>query len=870
VHHLGEKGEPVTHPLPDPTDDARKLERKEAWDLTPLGLKEGDVVRVHAEAEDAYAATVDGKQVGPNVGRSPTYTLTVISEAEMASILREQQRELKEKLRKVIDRQADSKSEVDRLAAQAAKEPADRRKVSLAERGQRRIAATTESVATELDSVLEEMRNNKVGTLAEQERVENLATTLSQVADKDMPDAAQQIARAAQTAEHTKQHKHLADASEQQQNLLDTLRGALARFDQWHDIDELIRMASELLLLQKKLNDRTAELGRALIGKPLDRLTPAEKGAARSLARAQQGARDGMQNLETRMAEVARDLVRTDPAAAKLVDQAISQANSDQIRRKMDDAATRIEAARVASARPLQADATKALQRLIELLSRASSPYLAQDLRKLQEDIEKQLREIEKLLKDEKNQLAETAVANLRRGIQELRKQQQGTQAKTAKATNPDELKQQAPDQGQHAEKAESLSQDAAQSAELTERAKAPLQKAGKALEEAAQEMDKARASLADAQKNPAQTAQSKAIEKLDEADQSLAGLQNELAQGKPDAERTGERAQKQGETAEKTEQAASDIQKSTEQAQKIAPATAKTLDQAQQSTEQASESMSDAEQNLDQASQQQDGGPQQQSQAQQAQQQAVDSLEQAMQDLAQAHQELDMQRRQQEIFELEKLLAALLPKQVAIRESTETIAAETDGGTKTLTHAQTLATRDLAARQGGVREKAAAITERLAAGNVPVFLYTMREAEAGMGESQRLLGEKQVDWTTQEEQRQVERKLLQLIDALKEEAERLAKGDAPPPGGGGQGPSGPAPLVPPLAQLKQLKALQTEINQGTRAVELDKTTGRRVRKILLERRALRLHKRQADLGKLTEDFAKALEEAVQEQMETH
>jgi hypothetical protein len=75
---------------------------------------------------------------------------------------------------------------------------------------------------------------------------------------------------------------------------------------------------------------------------------------------------------------------------------------------------------------------------------------------------------------------------------------------------------------------------------------------------------------------------------------------------------------------------------------------------------------------------------------------------------------------------------------------------------------------------------------------------------------------------------------------------------------------------VPPLAQLKQLKALQTEINQGTRAVELDKTTGRRVRKILLERRALRLHKRQADLGKLTEDFAKALEEAVQEQMETH
>ncbi|NQT86551.1 hypothetical protein HQ560_07295, partial [bacterium] len=551
VHRQGEKAKPVAHALPDPTDDAKKLERRHAWDLSPLGLKEADSLLVHAEAEDAYTAAVDGgKTLGPNVGRSPAYTLTVVSEAEMASILREKQQELKQRLRKVIERQDKSKSEVDRLAAEAAKETADRRKVGVAERGQRRIATTTENVAAELDTVLDEMRNNKVGNLGEQQRVETLAKTLRQTADKDMPEAARHIARAAQTDEKTQQQKLLADASAKQQDVLDTLRSALARFDQWHDIDELLKMANELLIQQKKLNTRTAELGRALIGKPVDKLTPTEKGTARSLARAQQAARDAMHSLETRMAEVAKALGRNDPAAAKLVEQALSQAISDQIRRKMDDAATRIEGARPATARQLQADATAALERLIKTLSRATSPYLARDLRKLQEDVGRQLKAIEKLLADEKKQLAETAVANLRRGIQKLRKQQADTRDKTAKSATPDELKKQAPDQNQHAEQADSLSRDAKRSAELAEKTQAPLEQAGKELDAASKEMDKARTDLADAKKDPAQAAQDKAIEHLDKADADLADLQKALAQGKAEKPRLGERAKKQGETA--------------------------------------------------------------------------------------------------------------------------------------------------------------------------------------------------------------------------------------------------------------------------------------------------------------------------------
>ena len=119
----------------------------------------------------------------------------------------------------------------------------------------------------------------------------------------------------------------------------------------------------------------------------------------------------------------------------------------------------------------------------------------------------------------------------------------------------------------------------------------------------------------------------------------------------------------------------------------------------------------------------------------------------------------------------------------------------------------------------------------------------------------------------TQDQQRDVERNILQLIDALKEESQRLAKQQRRGGGGGGRGQPRPAPLVPPLAQLKQLRTLQKSINEGTRSIELDKVTRRRARERLRESRALRLSRKQHELGKLTDDFAKALEEATEERM---
>jgi len=859
LYARGEKAKPTAHTFPDEKQPARKVEHAYEWDLTSLALNERDSLRVYGEAEDAYGETVDGKALGPNVGRSPTYILTVVSEAEMAALLQRQQQEIKERIKKLIGRQEAEKATVEQLRSA---EKLDRRNATLAEREQMKIAAAAEAIAAELERVGNDMKQNKVGTPVDRRRAEELREAVRKAAQADMPDAAKQVGKAAQSDERPQQLQHLSAAADRQQQIADDLRAALAKFDQWSDVDELVRDASELLLTQKKLNEGTTDMARKLLGKTEDQLTPAEKGAARSLARSQQGARDAMQALETKMAEVAQKIRDKDPAAAKIVEQALSQASSDQIRKRMDDAAARIEQSRPASALPPQTEATQALEKLVETLSRARSPNLAKDLRRLQEQLRDKMEAIGKLLKDEQRQLTETQVANLRRQLQRLREQQQATQGATDKAASGADLQKQAAAQGEHAKQAEEVGRQLERLAERSPEHQDPLTKAQEATKNALEQMNQASGALEKQSKADATKSQEEAVRQLQKAEEQLAGLQEKLAEGKRQLERLGERAAEQQKTANATTEASQGIQKMAEEAAKTLPTTAKSVEQAGQRADDAAKAMENAKQDLEKASKSPDAGPSQQQDAQRQQQEATDQLQKARQELAKAHDQLDLQRRAQELFELQKVLTEMLPRQVAIREGTQKLDAATEGGQKPLDHAQTLAVRELTDAQGKLHEEAGSVVERLGREQVPVFLYVMKDAARLMAEVQKRLAEKQVDWLTQDAEREIERDLMQLLEAMKSETERLARQQQqPPPARGGAGGGKPQPLVPPHQQLKQLKTMQLLVNTETKSIEIDRATGG-ARERLLKHKAARLATKQADLGKLSREFGDALEKA--------
>ncbi|MBM4040171.1 MAG: DUF4175 domain-containing protein, partial [Planctomycetes bacterium] len=229
----GEKAKPVLHAFPDEKPPAKKASHGHQWDLTALALKEHELLRVWGEAEDAYAEVLDGKTLGPNVGKSPVYILTVVSEAEMASILQRTQQEVKERIRKLIARQDAERATVEQLRSA---EKLDRRAATVAEREQMKIAAAAEAIASELENVAGDMKNNKVGTPVDHRRVQELQEAVRQAAKADMPEAAKQVGRAAQADERPQQLQHLSAAVTKQQQVADDLRAALAKFDQWSDV----------------------------------------------------------------------------------------------------------------------------------------------------------------------------------------------------------------------------------------------------------------------------------------------------------------------------------------------------------------------------------------------------------------------------------------------------------------------------------------------------------------------------------------------------------------------------------------------------------------------------------------------------------
>jgi len=429
VFSRGEKGKPESVPFPVPRKPNKKLKAALDWDLTRLALREGDVLFVHGQAEDNFPGNPKANKPGPNVGKSRTYILTVVSEAEMASILLRRQQELKEQLKNLITRQEEVKATTERHRAQP---KPDRRKLAIAEREQQKTAAAAEKIAAELNDTRAEMENNKVATPVELRRVAELTRAVERAARDQMPNAARHIARAAQSTSPAEQHTQLDQAIATQNQTIADLRAALANFEQWRDIDELIADANKVLLAQKKLKTETTDLARKLLGKAPENLSPKEKGEATSLARAQQATRDTMAALENKMAQAAERLRQKDPA------QALSQAIADQIRKRMDDAASRIKDARPTSALPNQQEAIAALQRLIEALNRARNPLLARDLERLQQQLDRNIQALQKLLQRQKRLLTQSQVANLRRALQRLRAQQADTARATAQAKTPE------------------------------------------------------------------------------------------------------------------------------------------------------------------------------------------------------------------------------------------------------------------------------------------------------------------------------------------------------------------------------------------------------------------------------------------------
>ncbi len=232
-----------------------------------------------------------------------------------------------------------------------------------------------------------------------------------------------------------------------------------------------------------------------------------------------------------------------------------------------------------------------------------------------------------------------------------------------------------------------------------------------------------------------------------------------------------------------------------------------------------AGQALSKAGEQMDGAGQQLDGGQKGEGE----QDEALERLNEAQRELERARKEAEEELAREQISKLADLIRPLKERQEALTADTthSQERVQRKGAWSRSFKADFLRKRE-AQRSLGEETKDLA-TKRLT--NAPVFARLMRRASEAMNDASERMEQVATqpvepaqlpDAETARLQQLAVRRLTQVVDALKEAAEKMqqAKG-----GGGGGGAAGAAAQndgIPPLAQLKLLRDLQKDVNERT------------------------------------------------------
>ncbi|MBI5359350.1 MAG: hypothetical protein HZA48_02075, partial [Planctomycetes bacterium] len=303
--------------------------------------------------------------------------------------------------------------------------------------------------------------------------------------------------------------------------------------------------------------------------------------------------------------------------------------------------------------------------------------------------------------------------------------------------------------------------------------------------------------------------------------------------------------AQRQKEIKEQTEKTAEDIKN---QGQKDAA----------EKLNNAADSMSSAAQKM-----QNDDSKK----AEEDQEDALDQLQRAYESLKEQAEELAQQKRDEQLRKLQQELENTLSAQKVITEQTgamELKKMKSEDNAFSREDYQVLI--GLSDEEEKLAKGLKSIKDDLEAEQATVYPFQMSAIVDDMMFIEKLLGEGffRTDSVTQEAELDVEYRLQELIDALKKERGRKVRPFGGSPQGGG-GASMKQPLLPKIAELKLLKQLQIDIKKRTERITKEIDSSKPVEPIMKEV-LKRLAAEQLNLGRLTTDFIKQVEEEMKKE----
>jgi uncharacterized integral membrane protein len=773
----------------------RRLEFRQKLPLKSLrhadgsSLKEEDVVLLRACADD-----FDDASVRKEPGRSHEVEIRIVGRNALDLALNQEQANIQQELVRLRETEREALRKVTEVESRLKKgekpTPEDQEKLLQAEQLQQqireRVGDEKEGLRAELKRIRETLKQNGMEKTAVQERMNDVSREMDRLAENELQQIEPRLTNARKLAE---------------------------------------------LLEEKVREERKAQLeGRAKEGEREARgseeaANRKDQEAAQAEKRAEQSTSDADKARHRQDARLQRE------AAKELRQKAREQwQQAERVRREAAQAPDPNQPRRaLAEARKAQEEVEKTLD---DLLTRRLEPWTSSheikgEANRLLEDQKRLEGEIQKLTQDpsKKDSIGKSPdklTREQRAELEDHKEAQQKLEERTRQLL--DKMDRVAKDREQKdPETARELRDalDQAQQDNISEK----MKDAREQIEQnRLNEAQKSQRASIETLKQLVKNLEDKREAELDRLAKKLREKERELAELIQEQEQLQKKVKKAGQIGDKA-QREEELKRLARKQKELQQKTEEMVRQlTRMRAARAGQSLGKAGDQMEGAGQQMAGGKQ----AEDEQDEALDRLNEAERELERARKEAEEELGREQITRLAEMIRPLKERQEALKTETDRFQKEVQRKARwdRLLKGDFLRKRD--AQKGLAAETEDVAAKRLT--GAPVFARLMRRASEAMteaGQRMETVAKEAVDPAelpdaeTARLQQQALRRLNQVIDALKDAAEKMqqAKGGRGGAGGeGGDGGSGGAPGdgIPPLAQLKLLRDLQKDINQRT------------------------------------------------------
>ncbi len=285
------------------------------WDVDPIGIFPGETLAYYVQALD------NDNVSGPNIGKSPTYTLRFPSLSELYDSVAAEQETEQRGLEELVDEQADATGMIDTLLGKVRKRQeltfTDENLMQQVLENQKQIEQAAKQLVDDMKQTAKEMEQNQLFDTETIEKYQELQNLMEKALSEEHKEILRKLSEALSKQQMQNQEQAMSEANLSQEQFLQQLERAKSLYEQillQQELEAAAKQAEALAEQQKELMDT---LESSPDSAPLNELAEKEDRIGDESGKLS----EKLEQLGTEMAELAENKENAPPQIGRIADE---------------------------------------------------------------------------------------------------------------------------------------------------------------------------------------------------------------------------------------------------------------------------------------------------------------------------------------------------------------------------------------------------------------------------------------------------------------------------------------------------------------------------------------------------------------------